>query len=63
MKKTYIQPEFDLLKLSSTEDILFNSLDEEAEASKIFNNNLQGDYNTTETDTPTQQPGGNDEWT
>ena len=24
MKKAYIQPEFDLLKLSSTEDILFS---------------------------------------
>ena len=27
MKKLYVQPEFDLVKFSSTEDILDNSLD------------------------------------
>lgn len=42
MKKLYVQPEFDLLKLSSSEDILENSLDEQAEASKLFDGTTEG---------------------
>ena len=46
MKKAYIQPEFDLLKLSSSEDILFNSIDD-ANASDLGGvvDKVVGDYN------------------
>ncbi len=43
MKKVYIQPEFDLLKLSSSEDILFNSIDD-ADASELPVDKVVGDY-------------------
>jgi len=44
MKKLYVQPEFDLLKLSSSEDILFNSIDD-ADASNLPVDKVVGDYN------------------
>lgn len=46
MKKLYVQPEFDLLKLSSSEDILFNSIDD-ANASDLGGvvDKVVGDYN------------------
>ena len=43
MKKLYVQPEFDLLKLSSSEDILFNSI-ERADASNLPVDTVVGDY-------------------
>ena len=51
MKKLYVQPEFDLLKLSSSEDILFNSLDG-ADASGLGDvvDQVTGDYNTSNDD-------------
>lgn len=54
MKKLYVQPEFDLVKFSSTEDILQNSLDEEADVSNMIKDNENvldnGDYKETDDD-------------
>lgn len=57
MKKLYVQPEFDLVKFSSTEDILQNSLDEEADVSNMIKDNENvldnGDYKVTDDDDST----------
>ncbi len=49
MKKVYVQPEFDLLKLSSSEDILVNSIDDadvtDMAGGDVANSGNQ-DYNT-----------------
>ena len=56
MKKLYVQPEFDLVKFSSTEDILDNSLDR-VDVTDLLEGKEEildnGDYKVTDDDDST----------